>query len=205
MNARSDEEAKALKSKLEDEYSTNGFIYGYAGTVLLMIFIVPLTIFITPRTFAYRVSMVIAAAWWFIFSLISFAGLQDRKGLPLPTGVNKWTLGFKRAKNTFSTASQLPQTFWFLGAWFVYSDGMATIGSLGGLFANSEVEWQIMPQGLGIAVLFLLVPLMAGFGNFFFHKLCIVFDWTAKQVIIFNLVTYIFLGLWGIFGLKYGK
>lgn len=49
-------------------------------------------------------------------------------------------------------------------AWFLNSDGVFAIASLAGLFANSYVDWGCIPQGIGISVLFFIVPLLSIFG-----------------------------------------
>ena len=99
--------------------------------------------------------------------------------------------------NTLSKCKQLSNTFWFLAAYFVYSDGVSTLASVAVLFAREELEMSDQE----IIILAIIVPFCALIGNLFFVQVQHFFNWRTKNVLVFQLVVMSFVPAYALLGL----
>jgi len=96
---------------------------------------------------------------------------------------------------------ELPQTARFLVSWFLTSDGVFSIASIAGLFANTYIDWGCIPSGVGITSLFFLVPLLSIAGarlSLYISQTC---GTSPRLHLIISIIGVILLALWGGIGL----
>lgn len=110
------ESHKAELDKEMERISANGFALGYLSGVLMILVSVPLG-FVLETMDMYRLSIVLAGLWWFVFSLYTFKHLKPRPGPPLPEGASYCTLPWKSTWQTILQIKKLRHTFSFLLLW----------------------------------------------------------------------------------------
>lgn len=182
------------------DISSRGYAWGYLGSVICLLICVGVTVVLSDDSIiAYGVNCAIAGIWWFCFSLFTFAWLRPRPGPPLPVGENYAVLPWKRMAVTFSRVRQLPQTFFFLINWFIFSDGFNTISSVGAVYANTSVTWSI-PKSIGLAALLIITPIFAGIGNIFWNWVHNKGWLSPKSIMRLNLVLMAFVPAYGLLG-----
>ena len=114
-----------------DKVSTNGFAWGYIGSTIPFIICMALIMLsdknIIPlsKGNATKLSFIITALWWGIFSIPIFKNVKQVYGIEVePNPVKN---SFKRIYGTFSNIRQHKALFMFLLAYFFYIDGVDTI------------------------------------------------------------------------------
>jgi UMF1 family MFS transporter len=113
-----------------DKISAYGFAFGYLGSGLLFTCNVLMTLF--PQFFgladasqAVKVSFVMVALWWALFSIPLFLFVEEPKA---GKSEKAWLLaGFRQLIGTFAKLKQLRMAFVFLIAYWCYIDGVDTI------------------------------------------------------------------------------
>jgi MFS transporter, UMF1 family len=120
------------EEKYFDMVSAIGYSLGYLGGGLLFAFDVVLTLY--PQTFgledvsqAVRVSFISVAIWWGMFSIPVILFVKEDRGhatMGLAAAVSG---GCKQLIQTFQRIRTLKITFLFLGAYWLYIDGVDTV------------------------------------------------------------------------------
>jgi len=146
------------------ELSAKGFAAGYCAGVLGIALCVPLVLAL-PEVDAYRATLCLCGAWWAAFTVPVARWLRARPGPPLPGGVGIARASLAAARATLARLARLPGTAFYLLLWSLFSDAVFVVGTLGGLYANSRVDWGCTPKALGVLGVFILVPLCAALGN----------------------------------------
>ena len=174
----------------QDKVSAKGFMYGYFGSVLLLVFSLILVqkpdwFGITDPTLAPRITFVLVGLWWFGFAQITYRRLPNNVFNHKPDKDYIWK-GFLELKSVFKSLGQHSQLKYFLIAFFFLSVGVQTIILMAGIFGSEELG---LPT-LNLILTILLVQIVAIFGAYLFSRL------SDK---IGNLVTLkITLFIWGI-------
>lgn len=154
----------------QDRTSARGFIYGYIGSVILLL--ISLVMIQMPETFgitsalASRITFVMVGVWW-----IGFAQITLRK---LPGNVyNKvsgkdyiWK-GFRELKIVVKELNNYPMLKRFLTAFFLLSVGVQTIILLATIFGSSELGLET----IDLIITVLVIQLVAILGAFLFSRL----------------------------------
>ena len=153
-----------------DKISARGFSYGYAGSMLLLIF----NIF-TIQKFdffgfnseleAIRFSFVLVGVWWIGISQIAFYYLKENKG---DVKLNKSVLskGLKEILSVMKIIKKSKVQIRFLLSFFFFSMGVQTIIIIASLFG--KVELNISATELILTIL--IIQLVAIFGAFLFGR-----------------------------------
>lgn len=125
-----------LLSRATSRISSTGIALGYsAGILLLLLTLVPVTK-LKGSTFALRLAITMSGAWWALFTIPAWAWLPGGEaGATRKQWDGDWTLGNEVLKAWMKLGSMLrwteikkmKNTFWFLGAWFLLSDGACHI------------------------------------------------------------------------------
>lgn len=118
-----------------DRISTLGFGWGYIGSCIPFIVSIGLIVgyqFINGTSeispFIMKLSFVIVALWWFVFSIPMIKNVRQEYGVePEPAMIRK---SFGRLWKTLKEISRFKLTFGFLIAYFFYIDGVSTIISM---------------------------------------------------------------------------
>ncbi|MGD8623738.1 MAG: MFS transporter [Anaerolineae bacterium] len=104
--------------------SGNGWAIGNVGAIVCLLLILPLIVLI-GGTFIVRLSLVITAIFFVLFSLPLFFWLPERaQARPLPPGENYLSISFKRLAHTFRAAGRFREFIKFVVAFLVYNDGV---------------------------------------------------------------------------------
>ena len=200
---------RKIREDVENDLSMKGMIWGYIGSVFLLVVSVVLAMILpSGGTVTERVCIFIAGAWWLCFSYFPITYLKPRPGDPLPEGNTcmtrgkvRWlTKGVIAIVDAIRSARELPNTLIFLALYFIYSDGYGTIGSVGVLFATENMCMSSMSMGM----LVLIITVSAILGGYFVGYLQPKYEIKPKTVVITCLSIYVVLPLYGLLGFATG-
>jgi UMF1 family MFS transporter len=106
--------------------------------------------------------------WWGFFAIPTFLWVKERaRPKPVPEGQNLLTVGFHQLRSTARKLRLLPQLLLFMGAFFLYNDGIQTIITQGSVFADTLFH---LEPGELIPV-FLMIQIVAFLGSLLFIKI----------------------------------
>ncbi|MCD8432609.1 MFS transporter [Tenacibaculum finnmarkense genomovar ulcerans] len=204
----------------QDKASAKGFMYGYVGSVILLI--INLILIQKPELFgittgmASRISFVMVGLWWLGFAQITFKKLPDDIYNKQPDNDYIWK-GYRELKIVYKELLNYPTLKRFLISFFFLSIGVQTIILMAAIFGSSELNLPTFNMILTI----LLVQIIAIFGAYIFSRISGKFgNITALKItiIIWMLVCFFafsldktqenvgiyFYGLGGLLGLVQG-
>ena len=173
-------------SDQQDQVSALGFIYGYIGSVILLIF--NLTMVMKPEWYgiteagmAPRISFLTVGLWWMGFSQVTFNKLPDsiRTERAKKNYIFK---GFQELSKVVGELKDQPVLLNFLTSFFLYSVGVQSIILLATIYGKSEIGLStssliltiIVIQLVGIAGAYLFSNLSKKIGNITTLKITIV-------------------------------
>lgn len=158
----------------QDQVSAKGFVLGYIGSSLLMIF--NLVMVQKPDWFGIdnagtssRISFILVGLWWFGFALITFIGVPEsaKDNSADEKKLNQIiTKGYSELKKVFSELKAHHSLKTFLSAFFFYNMGVQTVMYVATLFGAKEIK---MEQGQLILTL-LIIQFVAMAGAYIFSK-----------------------------------
>jgi UMF1 family MFS transporter len=128
---------------LHDRISAKGFSFGYAGSMILLIFnIFSLQNYqlfgFSDSLEAIRFSFILVGIWWLIVSQIAFYYLrEDRK--VVNWDITIFTRGFREVFNVFGYIKKHKTMYRFLLSFFFFSMGVQTIIIVASLFGKAEL------------------------------------------------------------------
>ncbi len=189
-----------------DRVSSYGWAMGYLGDGILLALNLAFYTFRdklgVPTELAIRVNLVSAGIWWLTFSFFTWARLHPRHARkPLPAGETYASVGFKQLGNTMREIRHFPETLKFLGAYFLYNDGIQTVIAVSSTFAAAP----LVRGGLELSIstltaIILLIQFTAFFGALFWGRLA---SWVgAKRSILISLVIWGLVVTYAYFGMK---
>jgi len=161
---------EVAKPEQQDRASARGFIFGYAGSVILLI--INLIMIQMPETFgitsgmASRISFVMVGLWWIGFAQITFKRLPDDIYDRKPEKDYIWK-GFKELKKVWKELRDYANLKRFLISFFLLSIGVQTIILMAAIFGSSELELPAM----NLIVTILLVQIVAIIGAALFSRI----------------------------------
>ena len=173
-------------SDQQDHVSALGFIYGYIGSVLLLIF--NLTMVMKPEWYgisdpsmAPRISFLSVGLWWMIFAQVTFRLLPDNNYHKVSKN-NYIFRGFQELKKVLGELKDQPILLNFLTSFFLYSVGVQSIVLLAAIYGKSEIGLStsnliltiIVIQLVGIAGAYLFSNLSKLIGNITTLKITII-------------------------------
>ncbi len=163
-----------------DEISARGFIHGYIGSVILLIFILTMIMFPNwygfidhplqngekPPNLVFQLSFVLVGVWWLVFAQYTFRYLPNNsfKRKPEKDYIFK---GFKELRKVFIEIRQHSTIYIFLWSYFFISAGIQTIIVLAGKFGDEELGLPTM----NLIITILLIQLVAIVGATFFARI----------------------------------
>ncbi len=189
-----------------DRVSSYGWAMGYLGDgILLALNLVFYTFHAqlgVPTGLAIRINLASAGIWWLSFSFFTWARLHPRHARrALPAGETFASIGFKQLRQTIREIRHFPETLKFLGAFFLYNDGIQTVIAVSSTFAAAPLLRGGLQLDLNtLTIVILIIQFTAFFGALFWGRLA---KWVgAKQAIIISLVIWSFVVIYAYFGLK---
>ena len=154
----------------QDRVSARGFIYGYLGSVILLV--INLIMIQMPDVFgidagmASRISFVMVGLWWLGFAQITFRRLPNNVFNKKPGKEYLWK-GFKELKIVMKEVKNYPTLRNFLIAFFLLSVGVQTIILMASIFGSEELGL----EATSLIITILLIQIVAIFGAWLFSSL----------------------------------
>jgi UMF1 family MFS transporter len=154
-----------------DRVSAKGFMYGYAGSLILLAF--NLTMVMKPEWYGIsdpslpaRISFLSVGIWWMGFAQVTFHYLPNNvfHKKPEKDFIFKGLRELRVVTKSISKQTELKQ---FLTAFFLYSIGVQTVILLAGIFGKKEL-------GIGtskLIIIILLINVVAIFGAYVFSRI----------------------------------
>jgi len=174
-----------------DRISARGFSFGYAGSMLLLIFnIFSLQKFqlfgFSDSMEAIRFSFIEVGIWWLAVSQIAFYYLREERKV-VRWNIRLFTSGFHEVFNVFGYIRKHKSMYRFLLSFFFFSMGVQTIIIVASLFGKAELG--ITDTKLIMTIL--IIQLVAILGAFFFGKVSTRFG--NKTSLLWMLGVWIFV------------
>ncbi|MDT8414476.1 MAG: MFS transporter [Flavobacteriaceae bacterium] len=156
------------EKELQDKLSARGYIYGYLGSVILLVLC--LILIMKHEVFGFdsesmptRLSFVLVGLWWLGFSQWTFKRLpKGNKMTRVPKNVI-----FNGFKELQTVAKQLLENrilTRYLTAFFVYSMAVQTVMIVATYFGMEEIHWQDDGATSGLIISILLIQIVAAIG-----------------------------------------
>jgi UMF1 family MFS transporter len=154
----------------QDAVSAKGFMYGYLGSILLMILslvLVQTKVFgLLDEAYGSRITFVLVGLWWLGFAQITYRRLPNNVYNRKPEKDYIWK-GFKELKKVMQEVNQYKALKRFLFSFFFFSVGVQTIVLMAGIFGSEELG---LPT-TNLILTIMLVQIVAIVGAFLFSKL----------------------------------
>ncbi|XHG06396.1 hypothetical protein AWENTII_009591 [Aspergillus wentii] len=190
---------------ISTQISSYGIGIGYISAVILQIISILVVISTHQTTFSLRLALFLVGVWWFVFTIPASLWLRSRPGPPLPPARDgkhrrSW-LGYmayawRSLARTAMRTRHLKDIMLFLAAWFLLSDGIATVSGTAVLFAKTQLNMQ--PAALGmINVIAMSSGLLGAFGWSYVSRLL---NLRASQTIIACIILFEAVPLYGLLG-----
>lgn len=168
----------------EDRYdavSAKGFIYGFAGSVLLLVanlfMVLKYDMLGFPsETAAIRWAFVSVGLWWLGFAQIAFRRLPADAPRPMP--LSQLRKGYDELEKAFRVLRTSRNTTLFLFAFFCYNAGVQAILFLASSFADKEMHMEKSK----LIVLVLILQIVAIGGAFLSSRLS---EWRGNRTSLF--------------------
>ncbi|KAJ5355791.1 hypothetical protein N7517_010400 [Penicillium concentricum] len=194
----------SLELRLSTSISSNGIGIGYIGAVVLQVFSILVVVIVRPPTFSLRLVLFLIGLWWFVFTIPAALWLRTRPGppllgsdgKPLHSWIGYMAYAWKSLGKTVMRARQLKDIMIFLAAWFLLSDGIATVSGTAVLFAKTQLNMK--PAALGL--INVIVMLAGVFGAFSWSYISNFFNLRASQTIIACIILFELIPLYGLLG-----
>ncbi|SEB54407.1 MFS transporter, UMF1 family [Tenacibaculum sp. MAR_2009_124] len=153
----------------QDRASAKGFIYGYVGSVLLLLICLGMILSQEngeDKLTMMRYSFVLVGIWWVGFAYFTFHKLPDNIYNRKPESDYIWK-GFRELKLVFSELKSYPYLRKFLASFFLLSIGVQTIILTATIFGSKELGL----DSTSMIITVLLVQIVAILGAFLFSRL----------------------------------
>lgn len=155
---------------LYDRVSARGFIFGFVGSVLLLLFNLvmiqkPAWFGLDDASLAARISFLMVGIWWLGWSLIPFRRLPA--DIPVKTEESLIKKGFQELQKVWEKLKYLKNTRRFLFAFFFYNAGTQTVLYLAAVFAEKELAFNTTE----LIVTILILQILAIGGAFLFARI----------------------------------
>jgi UMF1 family MFS transporter len=191
--------------RLSTGISSYGMGIGYIAALIVQALAITVIRLMNSSLFSLRVALFMIGAWWFIFTIPAAFWLRPRPGPPLhlnhtqgylATGWTYFAYSWKQLWRTIKHARQLKDTIWFLLAWFLLSDAIATVSGTAILFAKTSLEMK--PAAL--ALITVTATLSGIVGAFSWTKLSAMMALKPTQTILACICLFELIPLYGLLG-----
>jgi UMF1 family MFS transporter len=154
-----------------DRVSAKGFMFGYAGSLLLLAFNLTMVMMpewygISDGTLPARISFLSVGIWWMGFAQITFHYLPNNVFHKKPEK-DYFFKGLRELRTVLKSLKSMKVLKQFLIAFFLYSIGVQTVILLAGLFGKKELGIDTSK----LIIIILLINVVAIFGAYLFSRL----------------------------------
>jgi UMF1 family MFS transporter len=163
-----------------------GFAMGYVGSLITLMIAFPLyqAGFVESNLFNVRLSFIIAALLFLLFSLPLFLFVPDKQ-LKFKFETSQFSEGYSRLRTTFKQFKKYKNIAIFLLAYFLFIDGVNTVIIFSSIFARESLQMEFSE----IILLFVIVQSSAIIGSTIFG---IISDHIGhKKTLIITLIVWI--------------
>lgn len=173
-----------------DDVSTRGWAIGYLGSgaalaMHLVIYLGHGSVGLSTEA-AVRLIFLSSGVWWAVFTVLPLAALrQHRNPERTERGASAVTAGFKQLVTTFREAKHFPLTLAFLGAYWIYTDGISTVTQVSAQYGSLELK---LPQD-SLIITLLIVQFIAFVGGMLHGVVARRIG--AKKTILISLATWL--------------
>ncbi|KAF3491132.1 Atg22A-1p [Arthroderma uncinatum] len=192
--------------ELSSKISSNGIGIGYTAAVLVQICCILIVLATHSTTFSLRLVLFIIGMWWFVFTIPAGMWLRPRPGPPLPEHVtnknSNWpwvdyvVFAWKSLGRTAMRARRLKDVVLFLAAWFLLSDGIATVSGTAVLFAKTQLKMELAALGM-----INVITMISGVcGAFYWSYVSRLLGLRPSQTIIACICIFEIIPLYGLLG-----
>lgn len=194
---------------LSTNISAHGIGIGYVAAVIVQLIAVAI-ILITKRisdstTVALRIVLLFIGLWWLAFTVPAALWLRPRPGPPIPFSSKgkqrrNWagyiSYAWGSLWKTVKRARHLKDIVLFLAAWFLLSDGIATVSGTAVLFAKTEIG--MTPAQL--AMINVVVTLFGITGAFTWSRVSQVLALSPNRTIVACICIFELIPLYALLG-----
>jgi UMF1 family MFS transporter len=201
---------------LSTQISSYGIAIGYTAAVLLQIFSIMVVLYTGSTVQSLKLVLFIIGLWWFLFTIPTAMWLRPRPGPPLPTDAKLSENGSATAGHsshdrswwgymkyswvglgkTIMRARRLKDVMLFLAAWFLVSDGIATVSGTAVLFAKTNL--QMKPAQL--AFISVVSTVTGVVGAFAWPRISKLLNRTPSQTILICMCVFLIIPIYGLMG-----
>ncbi|XMA16650.1 hypothetical protein WAI453_009441 [Rhynchosporium graminicola] len=141
--------ALALSTKISSKGVGLGYMAAVFVQILSILVLFGMSKLSVSSTLPLHLVLFMVGCWWLAFTIPASVWLNDRPGPPLKTisSARRWRtcvayiiFAWESVWKTVKVAARLRQMVLFLVAWFLLSDGIATVSGTAILFARTELE-----------------------------------------------------------------
>lgn len=194
----------SLELSISTKVSSFGIGIGYIGAVILQLISILVVVATNQTTFSLRLVLFLIGLWWLVFTIPATLWLRARPGPPLLASDGKplhsWVAYMAYAwaslGKTAMRARRLKDILLFLAAWFLLSDGIATVSGTAVLFAKTQLDMK--PAALGL--INVIVMLSGVLGAFSWSYVSSWLHLRPTQTIIACILLFELIPLYGILG-----
>ena len=201
--------ATSPELQLSTQISAYGIGIGYIAAVvvqtLAILIILGIRYASDSDTLALRIVLLFVGLWWLLFTIPAAMWLRPRPGPPLSftskgKQIRTWTgyviHAWKSLGKTILRARHLKDVVLFLCAWFLLSDGIATVSGTAVLFAKTQLH--MSPPAL--ALINVIATLSGVLGAFSWGKLSSLFNARPSQTICACICLFEVIPIYGLLG-----
>ncbi|KAI4121575.1 MAG: hypothetical protein LQ338_006285 [Usnochroma carphineum] len=201
--------AVSTELSLSTSISSNGIGIGYIAAVivqLVAVAIIMITRLISSsNTVALRIVLLFIGSWWLAFTVPAALWLRPRPGPPIPFSTKgkqrrDWAAYIAYAWSslwkTVRRARHLKDIVFFLAAWFLLSDAIATVSGTAVLFAKTELG--MTPAQL--AMINVVVTLFGITGAFTWSRMSRFFGLPPARTIVACICIFELIPLYALLG-----
>jgi UMF1 family MFS transporter len=195
--------------KLSAQISSKGVGIGYAAAVFVQILSILLLYLMSKTTVSstvpLRMVLFMVGLWWFVFTIPVSMWLRARPGPPLTASSSRGRLRALIAYGSFAwvslwktikVAAKLRQMVFFLIAWFLLSDAVATVSGTAIIFARTELRMGTVQ----IALLSITATASGIAGAYFWPIISRRYGLQTNRTIVFCVLMMEIIPLYGLLG-----
>ena len=182
-----------------------GYIAALVVQTLAILIVLAVRYFSSSNTLSLRIVLFFVGLWWFSFTIPAALWLRPRPGPPLlssgKAGHTRSWVGYvayawRSLARTVLRARRLKDVVLFLAAWFLLSDGIATVSGTAILFAKTQLKME--PPAL--ALINVVATLSGVVGAFSWRKISTLFGIRPSQTILVCICLFEVIPLYGLVG-----
>ncbi|MBE7180230.1 MAG: MFS transporter [Terriglobus roseus] len=191
--------------RLSTKISANGVGIGYVAAVIVQAISIVIVLLLESSTFSLRLVLFVIGAWWFTFTIPSALWLRPRPGPPLRlperggkarTWLAYFTHSWRSLSRTVARARSLRDVLLFLAAWFLLSDGVATVSGTAILFAKTALAM----EASALALVNVVVVTSGIAGAFAWSRVSLYVGLRPAQTILACVCLFEVIPLYGLLG-----